>query len=248
MMSLTRTNLTETVRKQYFFKLKANIDVFSALVGLQLLALLFSFNGVGSTGSSGGGISIDVKYFSVDIVLAFTFIWAFTTAITITTKPYRNHDFTFVTNRLSSSLSNILFLFTISIIGGLTTMLSGNLLKVLIYVFSDQVLYSSNTGGLKEFFMGVCLAFFYVFFISSIGYLVGSLVQVSKLFVLLFPVSIIGIMFLDASLGKEPTVLSIIQFFVMETNIIPVIGKVLLATSVLFIAAVSILNRLEVRR
>jgi hypothetical protein len=53
MMSLKTINLAETVKKQFVFKLKANIDVFSSLVGIQLLAILFSLNGVGSMGMGG---------------------------------------------------------------------------------------------------------------------------------------------------------------------------------------------------
>ena len=113
MMSLTNQLIWQkTVKKQYFFKLKANIDAFSSLVWIQLLAHLFSLGGVASMGMGGTNLSVDVKYYSADLVIGFTMLWAFVTAITITTKPYRNHDFTFVTNRLSSSLSNILFLLT----------------------------------------------------------------------------------------------------------------------------------------
>ena len=108
-MSLLTTNVSQTVKKQFFFKLKANIDSLSSLIWIQLLAILFSFGGVSSMWSSNGEASIEVQYFTSDIVVVFTFIWSFVTAITITTKPYRHHDFTFVTNRLSSSLSNILF-------------------------------------------------------------------------------------------------------------------------------------------
>lgn len=65
MMSLTRANLVETVKKQYLYKFKANIDVFSSLVGLQLLAIFFSYGGVGTSGMDSENIRISVKYYSV---------------------------------------------------------------------------------------------------------------------------------------------------------------------------------------
>ena len=130
MMSLKTINLAETVKKQFVFKLKANIDVFSSLVWIQLLAILFSLNGVASMGMGGTNLSVDVKYYSADLVIIFTMLWSFVTAITITTKPYRNHDFTFVSNRLSSSLSNILFLLTASFIGSITATLSWKLSEI----------------------------------------------------------------------------------------------------------------------
>ena len=46
MMSLSTTNVSQTVKKQFFFKLKANIDSLSSLIWIQLLAILFSFGGV----------------------------------------------------------------------------------------------------------------------------------------------------------------------------------------------------------
>lgn len=247
MMSLTKTNLAGTVKKQYFFKLKSNIDSFSSLIGIQLVAILFSFGGVASSGMSGNGVNIDVKYYSSDIVIVFTLIWVFVTAITITTRPYRNHDFTFVTNRLSSSISNILFLLTASIIGGVTAMLAGNLQKVLSYILFDLESYGSR-AGVNEFIFGMCATILYLFLISSIGYFIGTLVQVSKLFSLIIPVMIIGSLFLEAAMNKEPFLINIFQSYVMESAFLLFIVKAIITTAVFFVASISILNRLEVRR
>ena len=247
MMSLKTINLAETVKKQFVFKLKANIDVFSSLVGIQLLAILFSLNGVGSMGMGGTNLSVDVKYYSSDLVIVFTMLWSFVTAITITTKPYRNHDFTFVSNRLSSSLSNILFLLTASFIGSITALLSGNLVKLLVSILFKQGLFHFYTGSL-EFVLGIGVSIIYVFFLSSIGYLIGTLVQVSKGFIILIPVLFLGSIFLAASMHKEPLLIQIFQFYVFESSLLLFILKTLLTTVLFFIAAISLLNRMEVRR
>jgi hypothetical protein len=247
MMSLTKVNLKETVKKQYFFKLKANIDAFSSLIGIQLLALLFSIGGVGSAGMGGSNISVNIKYYSADLVIGFTLIWALVTAITITAKPYRNHDFTFVTNRLSSSLANILFLLTASIIGSITAILSGNLLKVLAYVFLDGRIYGVHSG-LEELVMGLCVTIFYVFLVTSIGYFIGTLVQVSKLVIILIPVLFFGTLFLEGSMQKEPFLVNVFSFYTMESTLTLFIIKVVVTVAVFFAAAICILNRMEVRR
>jgi hypothetical protein len=247
MMSLTTSSLLETTKNQYFYKLKANIDSFSSLVGIQLLAMLFSFGGVGSSGFGGGDISVNIKYYSSDMIFAFTMIWAFITALTITTKPYRNYDFSFVTNRLSSSLANILFLGSASLLGGLTSVLSGNLLQVIAMLFLDEQLYYLQ-GGSSHFILGISITFFYLFLISSIGYLVGTLVQVSKLFVVIIPGLFIGSLFLQAASSTEPTLWKIIQYYTMEPTVSLFILKAVLTTLALFTVAISILNRLEVRR
>jgi hypothetical protein len=247
MMSLTTTSLVETVKNQYFFKLKANIDSFSSLVGIQILAMLFSLGGVGSSGFGGGDISVNVKYYSSDMIFAFTMIWAFITAVTITTKPYRNYDFSFVTNRLSSSLSNILFLGSASLLGAVTSVLSGNLLQVIASLFLDEQLYHQS-GGPSHFILGISITFFYLFLTSAIGYLVGALVQISKLFVFILPGFFIGSLFLQAFLLKEPTLWNFIQFYTMETTVSLFILKTVLTTLALFTVALNVLNRLEVRR
>ncbi|MGG4267702.1 hypothetical protein [Peribacillus simplex] len=246
-MSLTKVNLKETVKKQYFFKLKANIDAFSSLIGIQLLALLFSIGGVGSVGMGGDNINVNIKYYSADLVIGFTLIWAFVTAITITTKPYRNHDFTFVTNRLSSSLSNILFLLTASIVGSITAILAGELLKVLAYVLLDEQIYSIHAWP-QELVMGICVTIFYVFFITSIGYFIGTLVQVGKWFIILLSVLFFGSLFLGASIQTEPFLVNVFTFYTMESSLSLFIFKVIVTVAVIFTAAITILNRMEVRR
>lgn len=55
------------------------------------------------------------------------------TGILITTKAVRYDDFTFVSNRLSSNLANILFLLTASAIGGAAAVTAGFLLKIIAF-------------------------------------------------------------------------------------------------------------------
>jgi len=248
-MSLTTTSLVEAVRNQYFYKLKANIDSFSSLVGIQILAMLFSFGGVGSSGFGGEDISVNIKYYSSDMVFVFTMIWAFITAITITTKPYRNYDFTFVTNRLSSGLANVLFLGSAGLLGAITSVMSGNLLQVISALFMDEQLYHLS-GGSSHYILGIFSTFFYLLLISSIGYFIGTLVQFSKVFVVIIPGLFIGTLFFQALAlqEKEPFLWSLIQFYTTETTVSLFILKAVLTTLAFFALATSVLNRLEVKR
>ena len=246
-MSFVKVNRAEIVKKQYKFKLQSNMDAFSSLIGIQLLAVLFSLGGVSSMGGGDMNLNINVKYYSSDLLIVFTMLWSFVTAITITTKPYRNHDFSFVTNRVSSSLSNILFLLTSSILGSMTALLGGNLVQVLVAIFNKQQPFRTNIMS-QEFLFGIGITFLYVFLISSLGYLIGTLVQISKGFIILIPVLVIGSLFLEASLQKEPFIVQIFQFYFMETAITLFIIKALISTAVFFTLAMILLNRMEVRR
>ena len=246
-MSLPSVNPAEIVKKQYFFKLRANIDAYSSLVGIQLLAILMSLWGSGSSGIYSEALSVDVKNYSADIVIAFTMIWGLTTAITITTKPFRFHDFTFVTNRITSGLSNLFFLLTISVVGGILAMLARNLIILIAYSFFNQELYGSPAIG-KEFILGMFISILYIFFVSSFGYLIGTLVQVNKASVLIIPVLVIGSVFIDATMQRNPMVMNILEFYFMESSPLIFTLKALVSAIILFAASIMIMNRMEVRK
>ncbi len=247
MMSLSIMSLTEVVKKQFFFKMKANIDSLSSLIWIQLLAMFFSFNAIGGMGFSSDDISFDVRYFTTDMVMVFTLIWSFITAITITTRPYRYHDFTFITNRVSSSLSNILFLATANLFGAMTAILANNLLKM-VWILSDEPHFYSLQAGYWEHFLGILIAFLYLMLFSAVGYLVGTLVQISKVFIVILSALVIGSLFASALLGISPIFMHLHQFYFKESSMLFFLLKIVLSSAVLFTASISILNRLEVRK
>ncbi|MFO1446395.1 hypothetical protein KDN24_24965 [Bacillus sp. Bva_UNVM-123] len=247
-MSFMTANPIETVKKQFAFKMRGNIDAFSSLMGIQLLGLFFSvIGGIGSVGSLSSRMMFEAKYYSADLVIFFSIIWGFVTAITITTKPYRNHDFTYITNRVTSSVANILFLLTASCIAGLTAMLSKYLLFLAHNLLFSQPFYGSVSSG-KEFFIGLVATILYIFWASSIGYLIGTFVQVNRMFAFLIPVLFFGVLFLDFIMKSEPFSQNLLMFYTMEPSFILFSLKTVITTILLFLASISILNRMEVRK
>jgi hypothetical protein len=197
--------------------------------------------------SSNGEASIQVQYFTGDIVVVFTFIWSFVTAITITIKPYRHHDFTFVTNRLSSSLSNILFLLCANLIGGVTSILSGNIISLLKYLFFDTQLYHIHSGVLESL-GGIAMTFLYLCMLSALGYFIGALIQIHKIFAVFIPLLFIGLIMISGSMQGIPFTIHLYQFYVKETSVFLFMIKSVVTTLLLLLPSISILNRLEVRR
>jgi len=249
MMSLTKVRLWDVVKQQYRYKLKGYIQVFMSMVVLQVLALIFSLNGVGNAGASGGLLNVNTSYFSADFVLAFTMLWGFITAILITTKAYSNDDFIFVTNRLSSHLSNVLFLVTASILGGLTTILSTFLLKVIVFLFKSDVYLASSAdlAAPMTLLVGVSSASLYILLLCSLGYLVGTLIQWSKLFAVLLPAVFVGGLLLNALSGEAGILAVLYAFFMTESSFPLFFLKVVCTSVVLFWGAFGLSNRLEVR-
>ncbi|MEH7073089.1 hypothetical protein V7121_08615 [Neobacillus drentensis] len=249
-MSLTTVSLTATLKKQYSYKLRAYNQVFWNLVFLQLLAVLFSLNGVGMMGSSSESIEVTIHYYSADFVVFFTMIWGLIIAIIITTKAYRNDDFTFVTNRLSHNLSNLLFLLTACLIGGLTAMLSANVIKVITYFFDGQLIVDSTslTSALGEFILGTFTTSLYIFLCCALGYIVGTLVQIHKVFVVLVPVLFFGGLFLLGVSGNETIVTNFFGFIFKESSILLFMIKVMVTSGLLFASAFLLSNRMEVKQ
>lgn len=249
MMSLTEVSIADIVKRQYSYKLKGYLSVFTSMIFIQLLAMFFSAGGTSSMGTSSDSYSIDIKYFSGSLIIIFTMLWAFITAILITTKAYRNDDFTFITNRLSSNLSNIVFLVTASIIGGITAMLSGTLLKVVMYFVLKSHEMVGNTTIPTELLFGMITTSFYLILLCSLGYFVGTLTQVSKIFVILIPTLFFGVLFLGYRIPGITNLGKWIQgFLLQETSIVQFIFKVLIISGLLFLLSVVFSNRMEVRR
>jgi hypothetical protein len=179
-------------------------------------------NGSGSMGTSSDGYSLNISYYTGDIIIIFTMIWSFISAIIITTKAYRNDDFVFVANRFSSNLSNICFLVFASIVGGITAMLSGILLKVVMY---------------------------FVLLVASLGYLIGMLVQISKWFSVLLPAAFFGYSILSINKNDEAPIISeMVTFFAQETSLLFFGLKVIVTASILFLGSIILANKMEVRQ
>ncbi|WP_078379868.1 hypothetical protein [Sutcliffiella halmapala] len=250
-MSLTKVTLVDVVKKQYFYKLKAFSGVYTSLILVQLIALLFSFvSSIGSSSSSSSeGLTVSASFYSVDMVISFTMLWAFITAINVTTKAYRNDDFTFVTNRLSSDLSNIAFLFTVSCIGALTALLSSFPLKIALYFTTEQPIhYTSLLATPGILFAGIGATILYNIMFAALGYLIGTLIQLHSILKIVLPVAFFGMFFGWVILGYADIISSIATFYFQEDSICLFIQKVFVTVIAFFSCSVLIFRGVEVRK
>lgn len=249
MMSLTKPSLAEIVRKQFVYKMKAYLPAFLTMVVLQVLAMVLSFNGTGMSGSGSDTIDMTVHFYSGDFIVTFTMLWAFVIGFNLTTKANRYDDFTFVTNRFSSNLSNTVFLLAASIIGGITAILASNLLMLLLYYFSNKLFLHSFTvmNHPLELFTGIIAASLYVFLIGVLGYICGTIIQVSRIFVVLLPAVLIGTLYLSAGFGENGLIIELFYFFTRETSLLLFIIKVVVTVFILLAGSFALSNRMEVR-
>ncbi|MDG5787234.1 hypothetical protein QA612_06990 [Evansella sp. AB-P1] len=244
-MYLTETNVLETTKILYKYKLNAYLNALSALMFVQILALFFSFLGVGSMGFGSSTVNLQVTTYSGSMVIVFSLMWAFIISITMTTKPYRNSDFSFVTNRVTSHLSSIAFLITACIFAGVTSMLMGLLLKVIMYFrFGGEII--GSHVGVTDLFIGISGTVFYLILLSSLGYFVGVLSQLHKMMKFILPIVFFGLLFVWGPNAKLPS--EIVSFFIHESSLFLFILKVVGTSLLFYMVSILISNRLEVRQ
>lgn len=246
-MSLTETSLFGAVKNQYLYKLKSRPGLFLAMAGAQVLALLFTLGGVTSCGIGSENVNLSITYYSSEMVIGFTFLWIIVVAAWTTTKDYQNIDSTFVSNRLSGNLSNAAFLVTAALIGGVTAMLSGFLLRIIVYFKGSSYLLSQNFIVASEVIStGIAVTILYLLLFGSLGYFCGVLVQLSKVFIVLLTGLYFGGIFF-AGRNQLPVLLKVFDFFRGESSLALLAVKVILAAGLFYACSFILSNRLEVR-
>jgi len=250
-MSFVQVSLADVVKNQYAYKLRSFKGFISTLILTQIVAILFALNGTYNSWGSYDDlmITIEVKGYSAETVIAFTLVWAIITGLSITTKVNRYNDFAFVTNRLSNNLSNMLFLLTVCSFAGATAMLSSFLIRTIIYILNKTGIFSINfiefpAINLGDFLVGLLACILYMVLFGTAGYIIGMIVQCHPIFIVVLPVSVVGLLFFENYIDLKP----ILQFYISETSILLFFIKVVVTVCVCFGIAIALSNRLEVRQ
>lgn len=248
-MSLTEISLRENVRHQYLYQLKSRPGLFIAMAGMQVLALLFSWGGVGYYGMGTPYLEVSIKYYSSDLVVGFTIIWMAIIANRVTTREYQDFDFSLVSNRLSGNLANAAFLATAALVGGVTAILAGFLLRLVVYFKGGIYLPSEHLVALPEVvFAGMAVTVLYLLLFGALGYFCGILARLSKVFVVLLA----GLFFAAVSYaGNSPALVTVLEriydFYRGEGSLALLAIKVLVTALLLYACSFVLSNRLEVR-
>lgn len=248
MMYLTENSLFNISKKQYLFKLKADFRIFFSLIIVQIFAVLLSLDGMSSTSFSNESVYVRITYMSGNTVIIFTLIWAFIVSISLLNINNRNMDFTFVSNRITSNLSNIALIATMAVFGGITASLSDNLIRVfacLVYG-SSKIIYENFFIPPVYILVNIIITALYIIFISSIGYLSGALVQLNRAFAALLLIVPFLIIFIQLSLIDFMS--KIYNFYFSESSLIMFALKIIISAAVFFSCAILVSNRLEVRK
>lgn len=247
MMSLVKMSLFDITKRQFLFKIKAFQSVFTTLIIIQLISYIFSFNGVAQ--SHGGFLNIDISisYFSSEMILIFTMMWAFIISITITREENRLMDVSFVSNHLSSHLSNLAFIIFMCIVGSVFAILSGFFYKTIaiLYFGSERIIVVDHYSFL-DIMLGISSTTIYLLLLSSVGYLVGMLLQWQPVLKFVLPALLVGsIIFIERESGF---IGKIVSYFALDKNLLSLSVKVLIVFAICSIISIGLSKRLEVRQ
>jgi hypothetical protein len=237
------------VKKQFRFKWKSFRGVFSSLMILQIIGILFSLNGDGTAGGGSEFFDYSLQTFSGNILFGFVLLWGFISAIVITTRAYRYDDYTFVTNRMASHLSNLLFLLTASFISGVTVLLANQTVRLIVYFIRKQEVISTVPTTTGQILLGIAVITLYILMFATLGYLAGMLVQYSKIFIIVLPALIFGAIMMEGVISGQSTLLpTLYVFFMEEDSFMQFMIKAVLTGGAAFGSAVLLSSRLEVKQ
>lgn len=248
-MFSTQWSVNELAKRQFLFKLNANGAIFMLLIVLQIIATVFISGAFTSTSMNDWGESISFNFTSIsnDGQVGLTLFWAFIVGFLLTSSAQRNESFSFVTNRLTFQLANFYFFCTAALLGGVTTVLLGSVMKI-IALLSDNIIIET-TGLLTsplDFFSRIFVMTAYTLLLMLVGYTLGSLIQWSKLFIALF--GVIWYAFTQNMFGISGDENSgLLYFFHGETSILLFTLKIVVSIAILFAISFFVTNRLEVR-
>lgn len=228
-----QVDFSTILKKQFLYKVHAHYSMFSTMVILQLIGVIFAFGGE-NYGTGTENIMLNVKISSGSIVIGFTLFWIFIMAILMTTKQNKSMMHTFITNKKLNHLSNILFLLLLSVIGGISSYLIGFFIKTITFLwYSTENIIVVEKITFVEVILGIVVTTLYMFLLGAIGYFLGEIFALHRLFIIIIPVIFIGflIIFHESALGP------MFDFFTQESNFVIFTIKVFIVTSVLFLIA-----------
>ncbi|WP_078391041.1 hypothetical protein [Shouchella patagoniensis] len=175
------------VKQQYFYKLRHNFLFVFFLLFMQLVGLFVSVSPHSDFDYYGG--QVQVYYLSTELVTVLSIITIGIIAVVMTFKAQRYSLTTFVSNTKSQHLSSILYLLTLAIFAGTTAFSASFLQKIYVISFTSAVLdhvLPAHMSSISGFISSLAVSITYMVFVASIGYFVGTLLQVHKVFILLF--------------------------------------------------------------
>lgn len=240
------------IKKQYFYKLNANFNLFYFLIVAQIIILILSIEFIMSNNFTGSMstqfISIGIKFYSFDVINFLSLLWIIIASFIFSQSKIKFYDFTFVSNRLTSNISNSLFLITCCIYATLSTQLLSTFLKTISYYFArnpKHILFVDSGEPIQS----TLAMLMYFLVVSALIYLMVNIYQINEF--ILIPVVVIfsgEIIREKMNVYEENYLLNVLATFTKENDFKIFLIKSIAIILISFTSSIIISNRLEVRK
>lgn len=242
---MKQLELKEIVKKQFVFKLKTYHNLIGSLLLFQLIALFFSLFGQMSSMTM-DLVTVTNNIYSADVIISFTLLWIFVMSFYIKNRSAENMMYIFIVDKLSNHLADFLFMFVLSLLGSITSVLLGVGIRafIILYYGVDMISFI-DYFTMSDLLFTLLIAFLYHLLVFSIGYVIAGLIQLHKSFIVLVPLFLFSLFVLSVNITNTEIFFS---FFVLESDIIVFFVKVLCTVIISWIFAFYIGRRLEVRK
>ena len=234
------------MKNQYIYKLRGHSNYFVALILAQIIAAVLFFGGILT--SSYGNNSFHI--FHSGLFIAFTVLWAVCVSVLLTTKQSRSENFTLPGNRISNYLSDIAFMLTGCLFGGVTSTLLGMAIRLPVFIAHMGWVMEKGFYPDMRVMLIICAdAMLYLLLYSAGGYFVGMLAKLSKWFYVVIAAFFLSFMFLVNSSAKSQTFLrACFESIAAEKSLGMFTVKVVMISAILLFASAVISSHMEVRK
>lgn len=238
MMSFVKPNAWQNIWQQFCWKLSIYSPVIYTVILIQALFTFLTFDGSGMRGGGNGVLSLYEKFYSLDFLLITGVLMFIMMSWQLATKKMVDENFTIPTTRVTAHTSTALFLIFVSALSTVTALSSLYIIVALRGLIGDV----SIIMPLMPFHWSSVVVFFLAMMMAGAGgYLIGSLLYTSKLFIALLVVAVFlfGRNYVD-------NVEYLFTFYVKGT-ILAFCMKAIVTTLLLYALAIFVKNRKEVR-
>lgn len=242
--NFVEVNVWQETKKQFHYKCNAYAKMFSLVIVYQLLVsllpmlLLFS-----QDYSYSGNYWLDLQTENASTTgsaVVFTLIWAFVMGLMLTYKGGKLTVLGFVRDSRTNHYANGLFILLLAAIGGVTAWLAEYLLQTMIVLkYGVESFQYFNILTLADVLLTGLTAVLYVLLFCVLGYFIGEMFQFMKYLVITMLVLFV---FLGIDVGVP-----VVNFYLMEANIILFTLKIIGTSAVLYLLAWLPTRRMEVR-
>jgi hypothetical protein len=214
MPSNARSLTLSLTHKAYLYKLQAYSGYFCGLILAQFLASVMLTGGTSTYSMSDPFVKLTLHTYSAQLVYIFSVIWATVVSFIITGPRSKAAAFSLPGNRLSDCLSDDAYILTGCLFGAITTALFGAAFRlVLVVLFPGNVLAHGFYPVFSELVTIGAATFFYMLLFSSAAYFAGTLVRISRVFIIAVGAAAVFLIFALNITGSLPIMKTIRESF-----------------------------------